>query len=137
MRRVLLPPPMHESISTNRSSRFELRVSLWIYTLALVICCACAATVGVLADRVFVSHLGGKPLPELTSLLLAGGWWFIVGSAPWILAAAWLTLTNAISVSRCVVFAATVTLAIVCLFGFLFIALLLPFMPVLGPISRL
>jgi len=128
---------MHESISTSRSSRLELRVSLWIYTLALVICCASIAEVSTLSDRVFASHLGGKPLPELTSLLLAGGWWFIVGSAPWILAAVWLTLADTLSVSRCLVFAATATLAIVCLFGGLFIALLLPFMPVLGPISHL
>lgn len=137
MRWAQVPPLMHESMLTNRSGRFELRISLWIYTLALVICCASVAAVGALADRVFASYLGGKPLPELTSLLLDGGWWFAVGSAPWVLVAAWMTFSNTISVSRCLVFTATVTLAIVGLFGTLFIALLLPFMPVLGPISRL
>jgi len=125
---------MPESISTGRSSRFELLVSLWIYMLAIITCSVCVGMVALLSDQLFSVHFGGRPLP---GLFLGFGVWFFVVPVPWILAACWLTFADAVTVSRCLIFSATSTLAIAFLFGTTLIGLILPFMPFLSPISAL
>ena len=110
-----------------------MKVGVWIYFLAVTTCCFFVAMFGGLYDLVMLRYLGGKPLPEMTSILIRLDWWILAVPVPWLFATALLSRSSMMTSERCFIFAATATVAICFLFGFALVAAILPFVPMITP----
>ena len=111
-----------------------MRFAIWSYTVAVVITSTTVSLLGAVSEGIFFSQLGGSPLPALTSLLTSCHWGFLFIPAPFILAAIWLSRGENASADKASAFAGISTLAVVLLFAFTALALLMPFVTLMSPL---
>ena len=111
-----------------------MRIAIWTYTAAVALASAAAWLLAALFERVVFYQQGGRPLPAWTSLAVHWHWAFLVVPLPFVIAAIGLSRSDETTPARVLSFAAFSTLAIVLLFSFLALSVMLPFVPLITPL---
>ena len=111
------------------------QTAIWTYTAAVVITLLAIMALGAGFRDIFHRTLNGKPLPAMTTTVAESYRWEFVVGLLWLGAAIWLSRRDACTTDRVLAFAATSTLAVVFLWAYTAIALMLPLITIIQPLG--
>jgi hypothetical protein len=103
----------------------HMKVSLWLFTLALAIVCAGTWAISHLLIRLWQPNFGGLPIPEFTRLILLPSGWILFCPVPWGISAAFLTFRGQVTPNKAFIFAGTVCVAMAAIVASVSVAVLI------------
>ena len=113
-----------------------MRFAVWTYAAAVALASLAVVVLVKISHPLLHGWLNGKPLPNVTTFLIEFSPWALVIPLPWLCAAIWLSRRNAATADRVFAYAGISTLAIVFMLTFTLLALVLPFVVDIGPLSN-